>query len=293
MEEALTAVADAQVLPASGQQQPSDAETDTRPLSDVEVPESDVEGEGGQGGGEQQPEPELAEVDYDGKKYKLPPELKDALLRQQDYTRKTQEVAEERKAAEARRAEADQAYQVSQEVLEARAAIMNIDGALKQYENVNWQQLEQEDPVAAMSHWRQYQQLQQQRGQVAQYLDKTQNELSEKVKLDTANRLRETRAFAEKSIPGWSEDMDKKITDFALSKGFSREELTNAYSPKVYEILFLAHLGHQALAQKPQAKPQAQVQKPLETVQAKASPAGRADPAKMPMDEFAKWINKR
>jgi len=293
----LTAIADAQAMPAGGEQQPNATENENQQFSDVErnPAESDVEVEEGQDGGEQQPvEPELAEVDYEGKKYKIPPELKDALLRQSDYTRKTQETAEIKRAAEARRAEAEQAYQVSQEALEARAAVMNIDGALKQYENVNWEQFEQEDPVSAMSHWRKFQQLQQQRGQVAQFLDKTQSELSEKVKLETANRLRETREFAEKSIPGWTEEMDKKISDFAMTKGFTREQLMNAYSPQTYEILFLAHLGHQAMQKANQPKPvqQQQAPKPLETVQSKSA-AGRVPPEKMAMDDFAKWINKR
>jgi hypothetical protein len=48
------------------------------------------------------------EVDYEGEKYKLPKKLKDALLRQQDYTQKTQQVAEQRRAIEA------QAQQVQQ-----------------------------------------------------------------------------------------------------------------------------------------------------------------------------------
>jgi hypothetical protein len=291
MEEALTAIADAQAMPAGGEQQPNTADN---AASDVEIEGAgneveEVEGQEGEGG---EPQPELVEVDYDGKKLKVPAELKDAFLRQQDYTRKTQEVAEERKAVEARRAEADQAYQTSQEVIEARAIIHNVDSQLKQYENVNWQQLEDQDPMAAMSHWRQFQMLKEQRGQVAQYLDKTQNEMSEKAKLDTANRLRETRAFAEKSIPGWSEDMDKKITDFAMSKGFTREALQNAYSPQTYEILFLAHLGHQAMQKTAQPKVATPAPKPLETVAAKAT-TGRVPPEKMGMDDFAKWINKR
>ncbi|MBY3073405.1 hypothetical protein HFO71_24120 [Rhizobium laguerreae] len=292
MDEALTAVAEAQAMPAGGEQQTNTADN---AVSDVETEETATEAEGAEGQeGDGEAEPELVEVDYDGKKHKIPAELKDALLRQQDYTRKTQEVAEERKAIEAKRAEADQIFQTSQEVIEAKAHIHHIDSQLKQYEGVNWQQLENEDPMAAMSHWRNYQTLKEERGQVAGYLTHTTNELSEKAKLDTANRLRETRAFAEKSIPGWTEDMDKKITDFALGKGFTREALQNAYSPQTYEILFLAHLGHQAMMQKTaQPKPNTTiVPKPLETVAAKAS-AARVPPEKMGMDDFAKWINKR
>src|SRR5947199_238059 len=51
--------------------------------------------------------PEEAEVEYGGKTYTLPAELKDALLRQADYTRKTQEVAQGRKALDGARADHD------------------------------------------------------------------------------------------------------------------------------------------------------------------------------------------
>lgn len=292
MNEALTAVADAQALPAGGeQQQIADNASETQ---DVELENENevVEGDEGEGEGDESLEPELADVEYEGKAYKLPPELKDALLRTADYTRKTQEVAEQRKAVEARQAEAQAAYQTSQEVLEARAAIMNIDGALKNYENVNWQALENEDPVAAMSHWRQFQQLQQQRGQVAQYLDKTQNDLSEKAKQATADRLRETRAFAEKELKGWSPDLDNKITEFATKElGFSVDNLRDQYTPQVYRTLYLAHLGHLALQKQTAApKPSAPAAQPLNKVTARANPPPSGLDDRLSQDE---WLKRR
>lgn len=47
-------------------------------------------------------EPSDVEIEYEGSKYKLPPELKDAFLRHADYTRKTQEIAQQRKEFEAK-----------------------------------------------------------------------------------------------------------------------------------------------------------------------------------------------
>lgn len=291
MEEALTSVAEKQAMPVLEAQQ--DIENASEPETD-ELEDNPESEEGGEGeGGDEPQEPELVDVEYEGKVHKLPPELKEALLRHADYTRKTQEVAEQRRAVEAKQAEINASYDVSQEVLEARAAIINIDGALQKYENVDWNRLEAEDPLAAQSHWRQFQQLQQQRGQVAQYLDKTQADLSEKAKQATETRLRETRSYAEKELKGWTPELDNKITQFATQElGFTVGDLRAQYTPQVYRTLYLAHLGHQALSQM-QAKPKPAPQKPLETVQAKAAPAARVPPEKMPMDDFAKWINKR
>ena len=56
--------------------------------SDEEVREDDAE---------TQPEDD-EEVEYEGKTYKVPKELKGALMKNADYTQKTQEVAEQRKS---------------------------------------------------------------------------------------------------------------------------------------------------------------------------------------------------
>jgi chaperonin cofactor prefoldin len=292
MQEALTAVADAQAMPAGGEQQQNAANASETPEVELENDNEVVDGEEGEGEGDEQPELELADVEYEGKAYKLPPELKDALLRTADYTRKTQEVAEQRKTVEAKMAEAQAAYQTSQEVIEARAVAHHIDSQLKQYENVNWQALENEDPMAAMSHWRQFQQLQQQRGQVAQYLDKTQADLSEKAKQATADRLRETRAFAEKELKGWSPDLDNKITEFATKDlGFSVDSLREQYTPQVYRTLYLAHIGHLAL-QKQTAAPRAAAPaaQPLNKVTARANPPPTGLDDRLPQDE---WLKRR
>lgn len=292
MQEALTAVADAQAMPAGGEQQQNAANASETQEVELENDNEVVDGEEGEGEGDEQPELELADVEYEGKAYKLPPELKDALLRTADYTRKTQEVAEQRKSVEAKMAEAQAAYQTSQEVIEARAIVHNIDSQLKQYENVNWQALENEDPMAAMSHWRQFQQLQQQRGQVAQYLDKTQNDLSEKAKQATADRLRETRAFAEKELKGWTPDLDNKITEFATKDlGFTLDSLRDQYTPQVYRTLYLAHIGHLAL-QKQTAAPKAAAPaaQPLTKVTTRANPPPSGLDDRLSSDE---WLKRR
>ncbi len=240
------------------------------------------------------PEPDVVEIELNGKKYTVPAELKDGYLMQADYTRKTQEAAEIRKAAETRQAEAEKFYNVSQEVLEARATLINVDAQLKQYQDLDWRAFENEDPVSAMSAWREFQQLKEVKGNIGGFLDQQQNEMSEKAKLETANRLRETRKFAEEKIPGWSTEVDAKITEFAESKGFTRETLMNAYSPPVYEVLYLAWLGNQSL-QKQQTAPRipSPPVQPLRTVSAKSSPNVTKNPADMSMDEYAKWSDQK
>jgi len=294
MDEGTTAIAEELVTPAIQTQAPETEDEDNNDLENL--PEagddaddgSDDEVEGTEGEEGSEPEPELLEVEFNGKKHKIPAELKDSLLMHADYTRKTQEVAELRKTVEARQAEAEQQFNVSQDVLQARAALMLHEQQLEQFHNTNWQQLEAEDPIGAMSAWRQFQQLKEERAQIAGYLNEQHMTRNAQAEQETANRLRETREFAEKNIPGWTPEIDTKIANFAISElGQTVDTLKKAYSPNVYKTLHLAWLGHQAL-QKREAisKPTSQV-KPLTTVSSKANPSARKPIGEMSMEEYA------
>jgi hypothetical protein len=300
MDEAMTAIAGELEAPAIETQQQETAQPETEAPDTEEVEASEIEGEEGeQGEGEgdepKAPEVELIEVERNGKKYSIPKELEPELLMQADYTRKTQEVAAERKAVEAQKEQATALYQASQEYIEAKAAVKMIEGQLQQYQNVNWAQLEQEDPMGAMSHWRQFQTLKEQYQQGTQYLQNAENERTEKAQQDIAKRLQETRQFAQEKIPGWTPEVDAKVVSFATSElGFDIEQIKAAINPGIYKTLHLAWLGSQTLQKQNAAPPRQQTPpKPLSTVTPKASPSARKNPGEMSVDEMAAFLNKR
>lgn len=290
-------------MPATDAQQPVNAtqEVGEQPR-DLDAPVSldrDVQAQpnGDDAGGGDNPnadiaqvEPEHVEIEFDGKTYNVPAELKNKFMMQADYTRKTQETAAIKKEAEQFREEAAAIFQSSKDFIEANAALMNLDGQLQQYQSVDWQALEQADPVSAMSHWRQFQQLQGQRQQVAQYLQNAESERSVKAEQEIANRLRQTAEFAQKEIPGWNQQVDEEVTKFATDFGFTAEQLRAAMTPQIYKVLHRAMLGEKLLQQQKTApKPAAQATKPLSTVTAKASPAVTKNPEDMSMDEYVAY----
>lgn len=262
----------------------------TNETETVDAPEDGTEAET-----EGVQEPEFVTVEYDGKEYQVPPNLKEAFLRQQDYTRKTQEVAEIRKQAEAYLGQAQQVHKASQEEMDARAYAINLDRDLQQYENLDWTALLREDPMGAQEHRWKFEELQQQRQQVGQYLQTAEQQRSVNAQQDIARRLQETRQFAEKEIPGWTEEIDAKVTDFAMNTlGYDVDTLKTAYSPQIYQTLYLANFGYQAL-QRSAAKP-AQVAakpQPLQRISAKSSTPVSKSPENMSMDEYAAWRSKQ
>lgn len=228
-------------------------------------------------GSEGEPEEiEYAEIEMNGKKYQIPSELKDGYLMQADYTRKTQEVAEQRKQIEAQRAEVAQLQQVSQGEMNARAELIGINQRLEQYANVDWNAWQDEDPLGAQKGWIESQQLERKASTIGQQLNQAQTQRTDLAKQDTATRLQETREFAEKSIKGWTPEVDAKVTEFATKElGFSVETLLGAYSPGVYNAIYLAYHGAQSLknaSAKPSPQPTAPI-KPLSKVSAKGNPS--------------------
>ena len=257
---------------------------------DLETQEP-VEGEEGD---EQQPDEDLEEFDWNGKKIMGPKGLKDGVLMHADYTKKTQATAEKERALEARATQIEQASKAGEEEMNARAAMISIDIDLKSYENVDWDAWEAQDLFAAQAGFRKFQQLKEARGQVTGYLGERQKARTDQANSDTNKRLQETRQFAEKEIKGWTPELDSKITDFATKElGFDWNTLKGAYTPAVYRALYLAHIGHttlqkQTVAPKPNTPPATQ---PLTKITARANPPPVGLDDRLSMDEWTKRRN--
>lgn len=96
-------------------------------------------------------EDDSEEVEFEGKSYKVPKELKPALLRTDDYTRKTQEVAAQRKAIEDK-AQFLQAREhvmatAAQDMADLRAAEVE----LEKFRNADWVAIANADPGQAFA----------------------------------------------------------------------------------------------------------------------------------------------
>ena len=105
-----------------------------------------------------EPEEETEEVEWDGKKYAVPKPLKAGLMMQADYTRKTQEVAEVRKALETRAAEIDQQAELHRETLTQRVQLEKLSDQLSQFQSLDWDAFEAQYGTSAvakaMASWR-------------------------------------------------------------------------------------------------------------------------------------------
>ena len=184
---------------------------------------------------------ELEEVDDDGKKRKVSKALKPKLMMHADYTRKTQEVAEQRRALEEQQANVSQQAQLAQvhaqgigKLHQAEEQLKSIDNRLKQYDAINWQQVEGADPSRAQTLVREQMQLRGLREQWARYYTETFNEMrgAEQHRLSIAQqafakRVEEGKQLLNREIKGgFTEETARTLRTYAQSSGVPEYTIT-------------------------------------------------------------------
>lgn len=241
------------------------------------------------------PEPvedeEFEEFDWNGKPIRAPKGLKDGVLMHADYTRKTQEVAATRKELDAQKARVAEQAKASEEYIELKADYRARQRDLSAYENVDWNAWSLQDPIACQQGYIAYQNLQREAGELTQAISEADRRRSDETQQDTARRLHETHEYAKQNIKGWNDERAKKVIDFALEQGFSREELQSSLSPATLKILHLAELGNQVLSKS--VAPKIPQKAPLTVVGGKSNAPVRKSLSDMSMDEYASYRKRQ
>jgi hypothetical protein len=161
-----------------------------------------------------------------------------------DYTKKTQEVAEQRKQvemhAQAVKAQ-EQALQVQAEtqqtLIKDMAKVESLSDQISQYEDLNWSALSDSDPVQAQKLWIQYQTLTNQRTQAQQALQAKYHQLTESREQNKQIRLEQAKVDLLKLIPDWSAEKATAVREAAKVYGFSDAELDSVTDPRMVKVL--------------------------------------------------------
>lgn len=226
---------------------------------------------------------EFEEVEYDGKPVKLPPKIAEVVKKaeslQADYTRKTQEVAEQRRAIEDKQHYIAAKELILQSAFKEAAEVESIQSQLAQFDQLDWNSLVIEDAQKAL-------QLNFARQQLQSKLATKQGELQktiEKAQAAKAQHDRQQMELGKAELArrvGKISDADRAATwQQALTLGFSESELASATDPRLMHALYKAAkfdamqaATQTALTKKvPQAKPMTTPASRASTTQAEAS----------------------
>lgn len=229
------------------------------------------------------------EVDYEGEKFKVPAKLKDALMRQADYTRKTQEVAEARKAIEQHAQEVQQRAQFNQEYVSEVAKVMSIDERLKEYQSLDWNAITDQDPVQAMKLDRQMRELQSEKDKAVQSISEKQQRTALERSQATARQLQEAAAVVAREIKGWSPEVAKKLQETGRSMDYKPEELSQVTDPRFVKLLHKSYLYDQLVKERT-AAPTPEPAKPVTRITAVKTTAV-TNPDQLSPEEWVRWRN--
>ena len=259
--------------------------------------------------GDGQAEDEEEELEWDGKKFRLKKDiaeaLKPGLLRTADYTKKTQEVAETRKALESEKTQIQQAREAVAKYGAEIGQLYNIDAQLHQYKEAEktpgglsayWAKIETEQgPAEAARQFREYNLLKDARNGVVSALQQKQEAEALETQRTTAKRFEEGKAAVAKEIPGWSNELAEKLNGYGVENGFSLDELTASITePRYVKMLHKAYLYDQAVAkQKAARKAEIPEAEPVTQVGSRKSPV-RFDPVTSAKSlDTDDWIKRR
>jgi len=185
-------------------------------------------------------EPETIEVELDGEVHVVPAALKGAILRQADYTRKTQELAEHRRALEAERETLTLERRTLRGATGDRATLHALDEQLAAFEDIDWESLGQSDVGRARALWAGYEETRELRDQFAYALSHHDAREELQAAREAAEAMAETGRMLREEIEGWSPEVAAKLVEYGHAFGVTLEELREMADPRLWKLLHKA-----------------------------------------------------
>jgi hypothetical protein len=254
------------MLPDEGQEESSEAQLpdegaagDEELLDDADASsdETDPEQSEEDGDSEEEEQPQVFTVKVDGKEVEVTlDELQKGYSRTQDYTRKTQQIAEVRKQTEAE----------LQEVRAEREQYAQLLGALQAQvqqaaqPQVDWDRLYQEDPI----EWVRQREVMRENQEKAAAIQSEQQRLAQLSQQEQAQQRQALLAQEQEAlvaaIPEWKDAKKAQaekamLVQFGQKIGFTPDDLKNVVDHRAVVMLRKAALYDQMMSKRGQIKP--------------------------------------
>lgn len=173
---------------------------------------------------EGQPEPEeaLVELEVNGKVYQVPEEIRKGHLREADYTRKTQEVAEQRKAIAAEVEQVQRLKQATQSLAPLFGEMSKAESRLQEIGREYLPGLEQSDPIKAYGLQIEAMNLREQMKNGQGLLTAKLQEIEQFEEQQLAQNLEKTRKEIATLIPDWTPARDKALGESVQKLGLPK-----------------------------------------------------------------------
>ena len=218
-----------------------ESEEETEEESEEESEESDEEVE----------EDPLYAVNVNGEEHEVTlDELTKGYSRQSDYTKKTQEVSEQRKEFDAMKQNMAQEYQQIQaernQYVQALQTLMEGSmGNVDKYANVDWESLKATDPIEYVTRREEFREAQEKVQGMQQEQYQVQQRQAAQAQGEHRELLQKEHTALVEALPDWGnsdkqKDLAKGIRAYAMEQGFAKEELDSLVDHRSILVLLKA-----------------------------------------------------
>lgn len=229
------------LLEGADEAEPEDEEETEQEGQDTEESEAEAEEDPAP---EEKPAEETEEITWNGETKRVTKsEMRELAQKGFDYTQKTQQLAEDRRAAEAHIAQEQQSIALQNENIEVIAQVKALDAQLAQYKAVNWNQLAQDDPMQYLTLNQTYRDLKEAReAKVQEFQQKASylQQMNEKQRQDVL--AREMKALA--AIPEFTgekfAETQTKVRGYLKNEGFRDEEIDSVSDHRHIKVAWKA-----------------------------------------------------
>lgn len=206
-----------------------EAPTQDEPEAEVEAVEAEPSDEAEPA--ETAPQEESIEVEFNGTKYQVPPELKDVLMKSSDYTQKTQSLAQQRRDVELQMKEISLARE-SAAFEQSVAEEVNTLRMLEQYipyvkQSTQWDALNTDQFVRKQ---KEISDLIDQHTQLARALEGKRAEHMAKVEGERKKLKTEMQDSLRKAIPSWDDKVQAEVEAYVKNAGYPEIAVPNMSS---------------------------------------------------------------
>jgi hypothetical protein len=242
-------------------------------------------------------------VKIDGEEFEVTlEELRNGYQRQADYTRKSQSLAEQRKAYEANLQAVQAERNQYAQVLENMSANQNAE--LQRYENINWQELKDSDPMEYMEKRLEYQEAKDKIAELNNERYRVQQQNEAEMASVLQEKIQQEAELLVKQLPEYADPnstLKNDLRNYALGLGFSEQDVDGITDHRVVMVLHKAMLQDQVAKGVKRAKPvpkvvksgtpQTKTQKAKKAVQAKRERLAKTGNARDAADVFLDLIS--
>ena len=204
---------------------------------------------------------DLVEFEFEGQLIETPLVIKEALMRQKDYTQKTQELSARSKAMEIVQAEVEASrkhYEFAQtampEVLKAQQLDTNI-GELNRYLRENIESLPHSETMKIQLA---IDDAKKERDEIVGSITQKQREFQQAQEQSREELLNQGTEVLRSKFSNWGAEAQKKVRDYSLNVGFTEAEIAGVIDPRQVEVLYKASLYDQLKEKSPGAVKQVQ-----------------------------------